>query len=36
MNKEKEIWKDIRGYDGLYQISNHGNQQENILLQNKN
>jgi NUMOD4 motif/HNH endonuclease len=20
----KEIWKDIRGYEGLYQVSNHG------------
>jgi len=21
----KEIWKDIKGYEGLYQISNFGN-----------
>lgn len=21
---EKEIWKDIKGYEGLYQVSNHG------------
>jgi hypothetical protein len=25
MNKEIEIWKDIRGYKGLYQVSNLGN-----------
>jgi hypothetical protein len=24
-NKMKEIWKDIKGYEGLYQISNLGN-----------
>ena len=24
-NKEKEIWKDVIGYEGLYQISNYGN-----------
>lgn len=24
MNKEVEIWKDISGYEGLYQVSNHG------------
>ena len=22
--EEKEIWKDIKGYEGLYQISNKG------------
>ena len=22
---EKEIWKDIEGYEGLYQVSNLGN-----------
>ena len=21
----KEIWKDIKGYEGLYQVSNFGN-----------
>ena len=21
----KEIWKDIEGYEGLYQVSNYGN-----------
>ena len=21
----QEIWKDIRGYEGLYQVSNYGN-----------
>jgi hypothetical protein len=21
---DKEIWKDVIGYEGLYQISNHG------------
>ena len=21
---EKEIWKDIKGYDGLYQVSSYG------------
>ena len=25
MNTEKEIWKDIKGYEGLYKISNYGN-----------
>lgn len=25
MNELKEIWKDIKGYEGLYQISNLGN-----------
>lgn len=24
MNKEVEIWKDVEGYDGIYQISNFG------------
>jgi hypothetical protein len=24
MNKENEIWKDIKGYEGYYQISNYG------------
>lgn len=24
MKKEKEIWKDIEGYEGLYQVSSHG------------
>lgn len=24
VNKQKEIWKDIKGYEGLYQISNYG------------
>ena len=23
-NTEKEVWKDIEGYEGLYRISNHG------------
>ena len=27
---EMEIWKDIIGYDGLYQISNLGNVYSNI------
>ena len=22
---EMEIWKDIKGYEGLYQVSNYGN-----------
>jgi hypothetical protein len=26
MIQVKEIWKDIKGYEGLYQISNFGNQ----------
>ena len=25
MTKKKEIWKDIEGYEGLYQVSNLGN-----------
>lgn len=25
MNNEAEIWKDIKGYEGLYQVSNLGN-----------
>lgn len=25
MKEEKEIWKDIKGYEGLYQVSNMGN-----------
>lgn len=25
MTEEKEIWKDVKGYEGLYCISNHGN-----------
>lgn len=25
MDKEKEIWKDIKGYEGLYQVSDWGN-----------
>ena len=25
MNNSKEIWKDIQGYEGLYQVSNLGN-----------
>lgn len=24
MAKELEIWKDIEGYEGLYQVSNYG------------
>lgn len=29
----KEIWKDIKGYEGLYQISNIGNVR--TLIKNK-
>ena len=25
LNMEQEVWKDIRGYEGLYQVSNYGN-----------
>lgn len=25
MKKEKEIWKDVTGYDGIYKVSNYGN-----------
>lgn len=32
----KEIWKDIRGYEGLYQVSNLGNVRSlNYNRQNK-
>ena len=24
ITRENEIWKDIKGYEGLYQISNYG------------
>ena len=24
MNSDKEIWKDITGYEGIYQVSNYG------------
>ena len=24
-HQKKEIWKDIKGYEGLYQVSNYGN-----------
>ena len=23
-NTEKEVWKDVKGYEGLYEVSNHG------------
>lgn len=35
MQKEKEIWKDIPGYEGLYQVSNYGlvkSLRNNIIL----
>ena len=25
INRNKEIWKDISGYEGYYQVSNQGN-----------
>jgi hypothetical protein len=25
MIQEKEIWKEVKGYEGLCQVSNHGN-----------
>ena len=25
MNNETEVWKDVKGYEGLYQVSNLGN-----------
>lgn len=28
--QEKEIWKDIQGYEGLYQVSNLGNVKNKI------
>ena len=24
MNENEEIWRDIEGYDGMYQVSNQG------------
>ena len=36
-----EIWKDVSGYEGIYQVSNHGRvkssmfNKEKILKQNK-
>lgn len=31
----KEIWKDIAGYEGLYQVSNHGNIRSHKRMPNK-
>ena len=34
----EEIWKDIEGYEGLYQVSNMGrvkSVRKNIILKNK-
>ncbi|HHX60343.1 MAG TPA: hypothetical protein GX707_06350 [Epulopiscium sp.] len=34
----KEMWKDIKGYEGLYRISNHGNIlscRQNIIMKQK-
>lgn len=28
--EKKEVWKDIKGYEGLYQVSNLGNIQSNV------
>jgi len=35
---EKEIWKDITGYEGYYQISSHGNVKslDRIIFQSNN
>lgn len=42
MNTIKEVWVDVRGFEGIYQISNHGNlksfkgKPEGRILSNKN
>ena len=32
--KEYEIWKDIKGYEGLYQISNYGRVKRLVFINN--
>ena len=31
----KEIWKDVKGYEGLYQVSNHGKGRTNEFIAEK-